>query len=104
MVKIKRKGSKVVIKPEDDLTDSEAFELRKELLKLLSESVKKFKLLFDLEKITYIDSKGLAILIALYNSLKEKGETLEIINVSEEIFKLFNTLKINEILNVSEKQ
>ena len=99
----KREDGKILIRYKDNLIDNKALELRNELVELLSEPEEKFEFQFDLDEVFNIDAVAVSTLIALYNSIKENKGKVELINTSEEIYKLFNNLKIDEILNVSKK-
>ena len=83
MSEIRKNGAQATITPQADILSSNRDELRDELLQLISEGT--VHLILDLKKVNRIDSSGLSILIATYNSLKNCEGVLELINVNENI-------------------
>ena len=43
----------------------------------------------DMENLVYISSAGLRVLLALHNSLKQRGGSLKILNVSDPLMEVF---------------
>ncbi|WP_156291245.1 STAS domain-containing protein [Oceanobacillus salinisoli] len=50
------------------------------------------------EKVPFVDSSGMGLLITLVNSLKENNSKVTISNVKEEVFEIFELLQLPEIL------
>lgn len=58
------------------------------------------KITVDLENVTYMDSTGLGVFIGVLKSAKEKGSTLELINIQERVYRLFQITGLEEIMNL----
>ena len=58
------------------------------------------KLLINLEKVGYLDSTGLGILIGGVKRLKEQGGTLRLVGPSARITRIFEITGLNKIFDV----
>lgn len=54
------------------------------------------KLCLDLQNVELMDSVGIGVLIAIHNTLKKNGHELAISNASENIMKLFQTMRLDQ--------
>ncbi len=91
MSKIIKRGSDVIVIPEKNIAASMSDEFRAELKALIQETA--CDLTLDLVGVKAIDSIGIGIIIAAHNSLKEIGKKLKVINVSEDIYLIFNSMQ-----------
>ena len=57
------------------------------------------ELVFDLEKLNYISSAGLRVLLAAQKVMKKQG-SMKIINVNPEIVEIFEITGLDEVLNI----
>lgn len=57
------------------------------------------ELVFDLEKLNYISSAGLRVLLAAQKVMKKQG-SMKIINVNQEIIEIFEITGLDEVLNI----
>jgi anti-anti-sigma factor len=89
---------KVVVKPDGDIIASATGELRNYLNELVKNGAK--ELVVDLEHVEMIDSVGLGLFIATYNSLNKVGGKLVVINASNDLFGLFKNMRLDQRLNV----
>ena len=94
-----KKATKKTMKPGKDIVASMADEFRKKLLKAVDQGIK--SLTIDLTGVEMIDSVGLGVLIAAHNSLKEAEGSLSVKNVSEDIYKLLKTMRLDQHFEVS---
>jgi len=94
MSEITKQGEQTIIKPAQNIVASMAQEFRKDLLSLVEEGSK--DLIADLTGVTMIDSIGIGILVAAHNSLSKSGGQLTVINVSEDIYRLFKTMRLDQ--------
>ena len=94
-----KKVTKKTIKPGKDIVASMAEDFRNELLKLVDQGIK--SLTIDFANVRMVDSVGLGVLIAAHNSLKEVGGSLNIKNVSEDIYNLLRTMRLDQHFEVS---
>lgn len=89
----------ITIKPDKDIIKPMAEEFRDELLKAAQNNDKNFKI--DLTGVKEIDEVGISILVAFYNLLKENENELSMVNVSDNIQKLFERLRLDVKFNIA---
>jgi anti-sigma B factor antagonist len=94
MPKGNRSVTKKTIKPGKEIVASIVQSLREQILSSLEHGVKEITI--DLNGVETIDSAGLGLLIAAYNSLKGVGGSLKIKNASEKINKFFQTTQLDK--------
>jgi anti-anti-sigma factor len=83
-----------VIKPGKDVVASMAGEFKNNLLDLIKKGIK--ELVIDLSGVEVVDSVGLGVMIATHNSLSKSGGKLKVINASEDICRLFQTMRLDQ--------
>ncbi len=98
MSKITKDEDRVVVKPEQDVVASMVNEFRDELQSLVKEQPA--ELVIDMGGVEMVDSVGIGVIIATYNSLNKTGGKLKVANVSKEIFSLFSTMRLDKHFNV----
>ncbi len=89
----------IVITPESDIVGNATYELKKEFSKLIGSGQLQIKL--DLQKVTMIDSLGIGVLVATRNSVRQSDGDFSIVNLSEDLTRLFSNMRIIEFLNIS---
>ncbi|MBI5967933.1 MAG: STAS domain-containing protein [Deltaproteobacteria bacterium] len=94
MSEILRKEKQVIIVPGKDTVASMVQDFKRELRSLVEEGVR--ELIIDLAGVGLIDSVGLGVLIATYNSLRKVGGRLILTQVSREIYCLFKTMRLDQ--------
>ncbi len=94
----KKKSTTNVIKPGKDIVASMADDFRNKLLNSVNKGIK--ELILDLSGVEALDSVGLGVVIATHNSLKNIGGKLKIIKASEDIFRLFQTMRLDQHFEV----
>jgi anti-sigma B factor antagonist len=92
---------KKVVKPDRDIIASATGELRNHLNELVKNGTK--ELVIDLEHVEMIDSVGLGLFIATYNSLNKVGGQLIVVNASDDLFGLFKNMRLDQRMNVASK-
>ena len=60
------------------------------------------KVIFDFQKVSFMDSAGIGLIIGRYKTITVCGGVLEIVNVKPKINKVFQMSGIHRIINVSE--
>ncbi len=88
----------ITIKPDKDIIKPMAEEFRDELLKVAQDNNKNFKI--DLTDVKEVDQVGISILVAFHNLLKDNGNELSIVNVSDNVHKLFKRLRLDVKFNI----
>ena len=84
---------------EGDLVASAAEELRPHFKELVDQGAR--DLTIDFANAGMIDSLGMGLLIAAYNSVREQGGGVTLINVNDEIRDLLNTMRLNRHLTIA---
>jgi anti-anti-sigma factor len=98
MSAITREGSIVTITPGRDLVSSMVPDFKHELNAVLDESPQELRL--DLSGTAMMDSIGIGVIIATHNSMKKKGGRLVIAGATENIVKLFKSMRLDQHLNL----
>ena len=83
-----------VIKPGKDVVASMAEDFKNRLLNLIKKGIT--EVVIDLSGVEVVDSVGLGVIIATHNSLGKSGGKLKIINASEDIRRLFQTMRLDQ--------
>ena len=85
---------------EVDVNSSPA--LREALAKLMNKGI--VKIVINFEKVSYIDSSGLATFIEIMQRLKKKDGQLSLVQMSDKIRNLFEITKLNKLFTIYETQ
>ncbi|MDY6855633.1 MAG: STAS domain-containing protein [Thermodesulfobacteriota bacterium] len=93
-----REEDKITIRPNDNIVASMSHEFREELLSLIEEGEKGLSV--DMRDVFMIDSVGIGILVAAHNSLSKYGRKLTVINLSEDIYRLFQTMRLDQHIEI----
>ena len=94
MIRIEKKmnGNELMISIEGRLDYSTSPELEKELTNMAGID----KVVFNFEKLEYISSSGLALIL----KFKKLIDSIRIINCSKEVYEIFNIAGFSEIMDV----
>lgn len=85
---------KIIVRPGRDIVSSMVQEFRAELKAIVDRQ--DVLLTLDLEGVRMIDSMGLGVLIATHNSLAKRNAQLELVNISGDILKLLQTMRLDK--------
>jgi len=91
---IRREGEKTVLAPRGDIVASSVPSLRPAMRDLVREGVR--ELVVDLAETSMIDSTGLGLLLAAFNSLRQVGGVFAVVHASDELLELFRSLRIHQ--------
>lgn len=83
-IEMKNEGGVVTITPEGKLNSITAVELGNTLRKALEEAT---ELIFDCEKLTYISSAGLRVILEAQQIMSEKGR-MKLLNINDDIMEI----------------
>ena len=95
---IDKNGSQITVKPGKDVVASMANEFRAELNSQIQEAPT--ELVIDLAGVEMVDSVGIGIIIATHNSLDQKGGKLKVVNIADDIYGLFSTMRLDRHFTV----
>ena len=90
------KGTELIIELEGRLDTTTSPELEKELKQSLSGVT---SLILDMDKLDYISSAGLRVLLSAQKEMNKKGSML-VKNVNENIMEIFDVTGFVDILNI----
>lgn len=93
MSEIIRNERSVTIRPGRDIVASMAGEFRSELNGEIAKEMD--ELTIDLDGVEMVDSVGIGVIIATHNTLDQQGATLKVINIAEDIYGLFTTMRLD---------
>ncbi|MET3683960.1 anti-sigma B factor antagonist [Alkalibacillus flavidus] len=86
-----------VLKLSGEIDAYTAPQLKDKLLNLVEE---KPKVEVDLLKVSYMDSTGLGVFISALKLSKEKDHEFKLINLQENVYRLFNITGLNEVITI----
>jgi len=73
-------------------------------LRKLFEKDQKKKIVIDFEKVTYIDSSGLATLVEVLKKTKTRGGALGLASLSDKVKSLFEITKLDKLFSIFQNQ
>lgn len=89
-----------LIKLEGSIDENSVDKLSREIYGAISATPKKLFLLFDLEKVQYLNSKTIGYLADWHGQVTEGGGNLIIANANENIINILETVGIEELMPV----
>jgi len=101
-VQIKENDNLTMIALQGDLDFHSSPNLRKDLAKMVENQAA--KIAFDLKKVDYIDSSGLATFVELYQKMKRYGGKFALYNLTEGAQSVFEIAKLNSIFQIAKTE
>lgn len=89
-----QQGNQLSLQSEEDLIAANIPELRKTAKDAIFPEVEEVH--FDLDSVNIVDSSGIGLIIAVYNSLQKNGAGLSVINASPDIVDLFKSMRLDQ--------
>ncbi len=85
-----------------DIDDDGAAILKSKLMELQGRVLK--EVVIDFSGVNYIGSTGIGKLLLFYKALSQTGGLIKIVNMSEDLYKMFKIVKLDKVfqLNMSE--
>ncbi len=99
MSEILIEGDSAVVVPQHDIVSTMVNEFRQELKELIDKGVNDVTL--DLSAVEMMDSIGMGLLIAAYNSLRKRQGKLKLVNVTNDILGLLRTMRLDKHFEIS---
>jgi anti-anti-sigma factor len=81
-----------VVKPGKDLVGSSAESFKKKLVTAVKKGGE--ELIIDFSGVDTVDTVGLGVTLAAHNSISNRGGKLTVINASEDMLQLFETMRL----------
>lgn len=94
MDQVQSSNDRAVITPSKDIVANTVQDLRAELFEVIQSGEK--HVVVDLQHVEIVDSTGLGVLISAQNSVQEQGGGLTVINVSDDILRLFKIMRLDQ--------
>lgn len=98
--RVVREASRVTVQLQGDLVALTVPALREQLRQHVQEGVT--ELVLDLKDTRMVDSSGIGLLMAAYNSIRRAGGSLTVIHAVDEIRELFVSMRLNQHLTISD--
>ena len=98
-VEVQREGAAAVVSPRGDILSSSVPQIQIVMRDLVRSGVR--EMVFDMESASMIDSTGLGLLLAAFNSLTSVGGIFSVVHASDEILDLFRSMRIHQHFSVS---
>jgi len=102
MSEIINEGNKAIIKLDSDMVASTAEPIKKELSAMIADTSGGITL--DFSDVDMVDSVGIGVVIATYNTIKDSKRAFELINVSKNIYSLFKTMRLDKHFTVKQAE
>ena len=100
MTMITRVGNRAVVQPSGDaIVATNLAELRVQMRDIVNDGVR--DLVIDLTSVRMVDSSGIGLLIAAYNSLRKAGGQMAVIHASNDLLELFRSMRMHQHFSVS---
>ena len=100
MTQVTRENNRAVVQPSGDTIVAATIpELRLKMRDIVGEGVR--DLVIDLSGIRMVDSSGIGLLIATYNSMRKLGGRLAVVNASNELLELFRSMRMHQHFSVT---
>ena len=85
----------MIVEIPKNLAVEESVSLREDILLMIKDGEKDF--LLNFENCKFIDSTGLGVLVAIYKRTSEKGGSLKLKSVNEQVMKLFRLTRLDKV-------
>lgn len=98
-IELKNLDSTIEILPIGEVDIYTSPELKNKVFGLIET---KKNIIINGEKLEYIDSTGLGVLMSIYKKIQENNLKFEITNLKPNIYKLFDITGLNKVFNIRE--
>ena len=61
------------------------------------------KVVFDFNKVSFMDSAGIGLILGRYKNISILGGKLEVVNVNEQVIKILNMSGLSKIIEIKEE-
>lgn len=98
MSEVKIEGHSATVAPKHDIVSTMVDDFKRELKELVEKGVTDITL--DFSSVEMMDSIGMGLLIAAYNSLNKRNGTLRLVNVTSDILGLLRTMRLDKHFDI----
>ncbi len=96
---VKYEQPKARITIQGDIDDDGAAVLKNKLMELQGKVLN--EVVIDFSGVNYIGSTGIGKLLLFYKSISQAGGVIKIINMSEDLYKMFKIVKLDKVFELS---
>ncbi len=90
-------GDSSILKLSGEIDAYTAPRLKEHLLNLIEENK---EVQVDMQQVNYMDSTGLGVFISALKTSKEVDKTFKLINLQDNVYRLFNITGLNEVIDI----
>ncbi|MBL7069440.1 MAG: STAS domain-containing protein [Candidatus Omnitrophica bacterium] len=101
-VVVSEKDGIFICRVEGEIDINTAVQLKKAFDKLIRE--KRDKIVISMEKVSYIDSSGLATLVELLKNFRKYGARMKLAGLTAKVKSLFEITKLEKLFDILEKE
>lgn len=98
MTETQKSQEEIVVSPGRNIVSSTADDFRKEMHNAVNKGVK--KLVIDFNGVEMVDSIGIGALVSTFKTVNKNDGSMSLINVSEDICRLFKAMRLDRIFDV----
>ncbi len=96
MIEVTKDGDKTIIIPSKNIVAVDADDMKSAVKIVLDKEPDAVAM--DMKNVSMIDSMGIGVLIAIHNTLKKRGLSLELFNMTDNINHLLRTMRLHQHL------
>lgn len=90
-------GQSSILKLSGEIDAYTAPRLKEHLLNLIEDNQ---EVQVDMQQVNYMDSTGLGVFISALKTSKEANKTFKLVNLQENVYRLFNITGLNEVIDI----
>lgn len=90
-------GQSSILKLSGEMNAYTAPRLKEHLLNLIEDNQ---EVQVDMQQVNYMDSTGLGVFISALKTSKEANKTFKLVNLQENVYRLFNITGLNEVIDI----
>jgi anti-sigma B factor antagonist len=99
---VRREGDRATVAPRGDVVATAVADLRQTMRDLVRGGVR--EMVVDLHSAEMMDSTGIGLLLAGYNSLGQAGGKFSVVGASPEILELLRTMRVHQRFTVEGRE
>lgn len=92
------KGNRLLVKPIGNFTAAVVRSLQQRMKTEINREVT--EVIFDFANVNHIDSSGIRLLIATYNTITKKSGAVRLVHLSKDNLQLFQSIRLDKLFNV----
>lgn len=98
-IEFEKIGENVIVKMPVEFEIEEAGEFRDALSEMIKSGKKDFVL--DFSKCNFIDSTGLGVIVSIYKKCVEKGGSVKVKALNNQVLKIFRLTRLDKVFEIS---